>query len=294
MTTKGIILAGGCGSRLHPMTRVTNKHLLPVYDKPMIYYPLTTLMLAGVRDILVISTPEDLPRFRSLLGDGGQWGVSIAYAEQPSPDGLPQAFVIGEDFIGDQSVWLILGDNIFFGHGLSTHLAGIPAASPGATVFAHYVADPQRFGVVEFDRQGRAVSLEEKPAHPRSSYAITGLYHYDHRVVEIAKGLAPSPRGELEITDVNRAYLGWGELKVEILGRGMAWFDTGTPEALLGCSTFVHAIESRQNTSIACPEEVALRQGWVDHAAMARHIAPIVRSPYGQYLAKLMEELRCG
>lgn len=289
-TTKGIILAGGSGTRLYPLTQVTNKHLLPVYDKPMIYFPLTTLMLAGVTEILLISTPTDLHRFQNLLGDGSQWGISIQYAEQPSPDGLPQAFLIGEDFIGDESVWLVLGDNVFYGHGLSDMLAHVPAANPGATVFAHYVADPQRYGVVAFDKQGRAVHLEEKPVEPRSHYAVTGLYHYDNDVVAIAKGLKPSARGELEITDVNHAYLERGSLKVEIMRRGMAWFDTGTPEALLTCSSFVHTIESRQNTSIACPEEVAYRTGSIGREQLEAFIAPVAKSPYGQYLRRMLDE----
>jgi len=291
MSHKGIILAGGSGTRLYPLTQVTNKHLLPVYDKPMIHFPLTTLMLAGVTDILLITTPTDLHRFQNLLGDGSQWGISISYAEQPSPDGLAQAFIIGREFVGNDSVWLILGDNVFYGHGLSEQLTATPKVNSGATVFAHYVSDPQRYGVVSFDKAGRAVHIEEKPLQPRSNYAVTGLYYYDNSVVDIAASITPSPRGELEITDVNRTYLEQGRLTVEIFRRGMAWFDTGTPEALLTCSAFVHTIESRQNTSIACPEEVAFRMGLIDAAQVEKIIQPVLKSPYGQYLRRMLDEV---
>ena len=286
---KGIILAGGSGTRLHPMTQVTSKQLLPVYDKPMIYYPLSTLMLAGIREVLVISTPRDTPSFEALLGDGSQWGMAISYAVQPSPDGLAQAYIIGADFVGDGPSALILGDNIFYGHGSTDMFNNAVARADGATVFAYHVTDPERYGVVEFDKDMRAVSIEEKPRQPRSNWAVTGLYFYDSDVVGIAKDLQPSPRGELEITDVNRAYLEMGQLHVQRMGRGYAWLDTGTHNALLEASEFVRAIEHRQGLKIACLEEIAYNRGWISRQELMNRAGTMRNSPYGEYLLKLPE-----
>lgn len=287
---RGIILAGGSGTRLHPMTHVLSKQLLPIYDKPMIFYPLSTLMLAGIRDILLISTPRDLPLFRELLGDGTQWGISLSYAEQPSPDGLAQAFVIGADFIGGQPSCLILGDNVFYGHGLPELMRPATLRREGATVFAYHVTDPERYGVVDFDERGVARSIEEKPTHPKTSWAVTGLYFYDAEVVDLARKLRPSPRGEFEITDLNRIYLERGALRVERMGRGFAWLDTGTPDSLLEAGEFVRVYEKRQGFRIACPEEIALGQGWIDTALFVQQAERLHKSTYGQYLFKVLAE----
>jgi glucose-1-phosphate thymidylyltransferase len=287
---KGILLAGGSGTRLHPATLAVSKQLLPVYDKPMVYYPLSTLMLAGIQDILVISTPQDTPRFEQLLGSGRQWGLNLSYAVQPSPDGLAQAFIIGKDFIGNAHSTLVLGDNLFYGHELVNDLTKANTRDSGATVFAYPVNDPERYGVVEFDSTGHAVSLEEKPACPKSRYAVTGLYFYDNRVVDIAASLQPSPRGELEITDINAQYLAWNALDVQVMGRGHAWLDTGTHESLLEAGLFIQTIEKRQGLKVACPEEIAWRSGWIDDDALLCLARPLAKSGYGRYLQRLLEE----